>query len=106
MNQIKRDLKEIKYYYENKELLDLYFNQFSGIEDTVQDKAYRISRCVALAPVHIQEIYLELYVNHKTVCALANEKYCSEQYLVKRKTELFKYLYKHKEKIYSKKQAF
>ena len=51
--------------------------------------------------MHIQEIYIELYVNHKTVFQLAHEKYCSEQYLTKRKRELFEFIYKHKEKIYS-----
>ena len=100
MNKIKKDLKEIKLYFENKECLDKYYEMYPGVDNTVQQRAQSFGMCIACAPVHIQEIYIELYVNHKTVFQLSHEKYCSEQYLTKRKQEMFNYLYAHKDKIY------
>ena len=101
MKQIKNDLKEIKLYFENKEQLDFQYNNNPHLDNWIQKRATSYGYVVSLAPVHIQEIYIELYVNHKTVFQLAHEKYCSEQYLTKRKRELFEFIYKHKEKIYS-----
>ena len=100
MKQIKRDLKDLKIYFENKEKFDKYYEMYQDADNSIQHKAHSFGRCIACGPIHIQEIYMELYINHKTTFQLANEKYCSEDYLNKRKRELFNYLYQHKDKLY------
>ena len=71
LSKIRADLKEIRYYYERKEVFD------SAIGGTcfndVINKVRRYSQAIQLAPPRLYDLYIMLYVKCRTQETVAHE---------------------------------
>lgn len=69
--EIRRDLKEIRYYYSRKKRFDGYAEQIS--QNVTARTAERYNEAVRNAPPQLYEIYACLYVRNYTQESLGNE---------------------------------
>ena len=92
INQIKEDLKNIKYYYGRKKVFD---NAFSSTgENDIIATLKKYNSVVVSAPPKLYDIYVSLYVNNHTQESLSNELGYTPEYIFRRNKELVKFLNK------------
>lgn len=88
-NEIRKDLKEIRYYYTRQEVIDRM--SFFVENDIIQSvKSY--SDVMKKAPMLLYELYMSLYVLNNTQEALAADWDKSLMYIRKVHVKLLNYL--------------
>jgi len=77
LNDIRKDLREIRYYYSMKDVFS------KGAEVThpkvLTDKVNKYNRAIALASPRLYALYVELYVENNTQLSLGLKWGCSEK---------------------------
>lgn len=71
LSKIRADLKEIRYYYERKEVFDSAIG--GACFNDVMNKVRRYSYAVQSAPPRLYDLYILLYVKNYTQEVVANE---------------------------------
>ena len=71
INQVREDLKEIRYYYSMQKLFDSAANTVKPV--AILNKVDRYNAVMKLAPAKLYIIYMSLYVQNNTQAALADE---------------------------------
>ena len=92
INQVREDLKEIRYYYSMQELFDSAANTVKPI--ALLDKVERYNAVIKTAPARLYILYIELYVKNTTQQDLANSWGYERVYITELNTKLVKYLQK------------
>lgn len=90
LTEIRKDLKEIKYYYSRKALFDKAFAS-TGINDVVE-KASRYNEIMKSATPRIFDVYYSLYIVNHTQESYSNELGCTPEYVQRLNKQLLKYL--------------
>lgn len=90
LNQIRNDLKDIRYYYSRKELFDKSFEDTgkNHILETVQ----KYHNAVLSAPIKLYDLYTSLYINNNTQEVLAEDLCFTPEYVQKLNKKLLKFL--------------
>ena len=88
--QIREDLKEIRYYYSMKELID---NSVSTLRPyALLQKVEKYSRAMEKAPARLYVLYVSLYVNNNSQPALCQDWGFCKQYVRDLNLKLIDYL--------------
>ena len=90
LEEVKRDLQEIRYFYTCKSL----FDKVADVEiySRVADKAALYNKAISFAPAHLFDIYVAVYVNGNTQGRYARESGYSCGNIKKLNQELKEYL--------------
>lgn len=90
LNQIRNDLKDIRYYYARKDMFDKYF------EDTGENHIIEIVKkyhgAIKSAPIRLYDLYTSLYINNNTQEVLAEDLNFTPEYIQKLNSKLLKFL--------------
>lgn len=89
-NQIRADLKEIRYYYSMRDLIDKSAREVKPI--VLLNKVARYSKAMENAPARLYVVYVSLYMNNKSQPALALSWGFSEEYIRELNVKLIDYL--------------
>ena len=79
LNQIRDDLKEIRYYYSMKELFDLAAKTVQPID--LLNNVARYNEAMKSAPGRLFIIYVSLYVQNNSQTALADDWGFTREYI-------------------------
>ena len=90
LNQIREDLRAIRYYYEQKEQLERGAKHIG--ESAVVQMVEKYNAAVRNAPIRLYDLYLCLYVNNNTQAVVAEDKQCSTEYIRRLHKQLCEYL--------------
>ena len=71
LDEIRKDLKEIRYYYSHKKPMDGAF--LDVVSNSVMDKVKKYNEAVSVAPPQIYDTYINLYVKNNTQEGLSIE---------------------------------
>ncbi|MFR6056183.1 MAG: hypothetical protein ACLUHK_06330 [Eubacteriales bacterium] len=71
LNQIREDLKEIRYYYSRKEMFDEHSGNIAP--NAVLDKVRKYNEAVKTAPPQLYDVYICLYVKNYTQEGMGDE---------------------------------
>jgi hypothetical protein len=88
--EIRKDLKEIRYYYSRKELLDKAFNEVGT--NSVLNKVRKYNAAVNTAPPRLYDLYISLYVNNSTQENLAADLNYTPEYIQMQNKKLLLFL--------------
>ncbi len=91
MRQIREDLREIRYYYSKRELLDKASKVI--LPNSVLEKVERYNQAVANAPIRLYDLYVSLYVQNNTQAALSYDWDFSPDYIKQLNKQLCEYLF-------------
>lgn len=78
-DQVRDDLKEIRYYYSMKELFDLASNTVQPVD--LLKKVARYNEAMKTAPGRLFIVYVSLYVQNNSQTALADDWGFSREYI-------------------------
>lgn len=92
LNEIREDLREIRYYYTHKKAFDGAVKLIGT--NTVVEKVERYNKVLCAAPARMYDLYLGLYVNGYTQEAYAEEMGYCPQHIQELNAQLVKYLQK------------
>lgn len=92
LNEIRDDLREIRYYYTHKAAFDNAVKLIGT--NTVVEKAERYNKIIQSAPARMYDLYLGLYVNGYTQEAYAAEVGYCPQHIQELNKQLVQYLQK------------
>lgn len=92
LNEIRDDLREIRYYYTHKAAFDNAVKLIGT--NTVVEKAERYNKIIQSAPARMYDLYLGLYVNGYTQEAYADEAGYCPQHIQELNKQLILYLQK------------
>ncbi len=92
LNRIREDLREIRYYFSRKDLLDKAI-QWSG-KNELMDKIETYNKAMQSAPPRLLDVYYSLYVKNHTQESLSNELGFSTEYIYLLNRQLLKFLQK------------
>lgn len=92
LNQIRDDLKEIRYYYSMKELFDSAANTVKPI--ALLDKVGRYNEAMKTAPGRLFIVYVSLYVQNNSQTALADDWGFTREYIKDLNQKLVEFLQK------------
>lgn len=92
INQVREDLKEIRYYYSMQKLFDSAANTVKPV--AILNKVDRYNAVMKLAPAKLYIIYMSLYVQNNTQAALADEWGYTREYVKEINQKLVEYLHK------------
>lgn len=92
LNEIRDDLREIRYYYTHKAAFDNAVKLIGT--NTVVEKAERYNKIIQSAPARMYDLYLGLYVNGYTQEAYAAEAGYCPQHIQELNKQLVQYLQK------------
>lgn len=92
LNQIREDLKDIRYYHSRKELLDKAI-QLSGKSEILR-KIDIYNNAMLYAPPKLLDVYYSLYFQNHTQESLAAELGFTIDYIFKLHKQLLKFLQK------------
>lgn len=92
LKQIREDLKEIKYYFSRKELLDQAI-QVSG-KNKFLSKIEMYNKAMESAPPRLLDIYYSLYIKNHTQESLSCELGYTTEYIYLLNRQLLQYLQK------------
>lgn len=92
LQQIRQDLRDIRYYYSKKELFDSMIDVV--LPNAIVDKIMRYNKAMERAPVRLLDIYISLYLNNRTQVSLAEERNYSAEYIKQINLQLCQYLQK------------
>ncbi len=79
LQQIRDDLKDIRYYYSRKEAFDYGFRVIGT--NGIAGKAKRYNTAIQTAPSRLYDIYVGLYARNLTQEALSIELCCTPKYI-------------------------
>ena len=89
LNQIRNDLKDIRYYYSRKDLFDKSFKD-TGVNDIIETvKKYH--NAIQSAPIKLYDLYSSLYMNNNTQEVLADDLSFTPEYVQKLNKKLLKF---------------
>lgn len=92
INQVREDLKEIRYYYSMQELFDSAANTVKPV--AILNKVERYNAAIKAAPARLYILYISLYVKNNTQAALADEWGYTREYIKEINQKLVEYLQK------------
>lgn len=92
LDQIREDLKNIRYYYSRKELLDKAM-QYSGKSQSLLT-VDKYSNAIQYAPPRLLDVYYSLYINNHTQKSFADELGVTPDYVYKLNKELLLFFQK------------
>lgn len=92
IQQIRADLKEIRYYYSRRKMFDSA--SVTVIHSAVLDKVEKYNLAVRNAPARLYDLYISLYVQNHTQASLAYIRNCSADYIKQLNKQLCNYLLK------------
>ena len=90
LEQLREDLKEIRYYYARKEIFDSAVKTL-GVNEMLA-KADKYNRAARLAPPTLLDLYISLYLQNKTQVSLASDLGYSTEYVRTKHNELLEFL--------------
>ncbi len=93
LNQIREDLKNIRYYFSRKALLDKAI-QCSGKNELLK-KIDKYNTAMQYASPKLLDVYYSLYINNHTQESLADELGFTVDYIYRLNKELLKFLQKN-----------
>ena len=79
LQQIREDLKEIRYYYSRRKLFDT--SSTTIIQSSVLDKVAKYNLALKNAPASLYGLYVALYVQNNTQKSLSHNWNCSVDYI-------------------------
>ena len=79
LEEIRVDLKEVRYYFSRKEFMDKAFIEVTT-NDTL-DKVRQYNSLIRSAPPRLFDVYVSLYANNLTQEALAHESGYTPRYI-------------------------
>ena len=88
--QIKRDLRELKYYYSHRSSVEEHF-KVTGTT-CIKNLSRKYEAAIRLAPVRLYDLFGCLYIQCKTQEELAIDFGCSTEYIRKLNKELYEFL--------------
>lgn len=79
LQRIRKDLRDIRYYYSKQK----DFDKAAPIvgKNSVLDKVSKYNKAVRDAPARLYDVYVSLYVNNNTQDALAYDWDCTDDYI-------------------------
>lgn len=92
INQVREDLKEIRYYYSMQDLFDSAANTIKPL--ALLNKVERYNAVIKTAPARLYILYIELYVKNTTQRELAYAWGYERVYITELNKRLIKYLQK------------
>lgn len=92
INQVREDLKEIRYYYSLQKAFDAASDTLKPV--ALLDKVSKYNEAIKSAPAIFFIIYIELYVKNATQIALATVLGYTREYINEVNGKLIKYLQK------------
>ncbi|MBR1890414.1 MAG: hypothetical protein IJ817_01850 [Clostridia bacterium] len=92
LNEIREDLKNIKYYYSRKKVFEEAF-QATGRSD-VLDKVAEYNEIIRSAPARMYDLYVSLYIKNHTQESLSNELGYTPEYIQMLNKKLLKFIQK------------
>lgn len=90
LNEIRNDLKDIRYYYARKKMFDEAFA--SIVENEIIIKVKRYNDAVMSASPRLYDLYISLYVKNHTQESLSNELCYTPEYIQMLNKKLLKFL--------------
>lgn len=87
LDEIRKDLMEIRYYYSRKNAIDT-----AGLANTITEKVKRYNAAVKTAEPRLFDLYVCLYVRNQTQSGTAVELGWSEVYVQKLHKKLVLFL--------------
>ena len=90
LDQIRKDLKEIRYYYSKKEELDCALNTVEN--SAIQSLVEKYNKIMKLAGIRLYSVYVNLYVHNQTQSSMAKSENLSLQYVNEMNRELVHFL--------------
>lgn len=88
--EIRKELKEVRYYYSRKPIFDRAMREVSN--QSILELVKKYNSAVSTAPPKLYDIYISLYVNNNTQEALSEELDYSPDYVHKLNNKLVKFL--------------
>lgn len=79
LNQIREDLKSIRFYYANQKYLERR-GKYVG-ENTALQTVAKYNKAVCNAPIRLYDICCSLYLENNTQEAVAEDRDCSVEYI-------------------------
>ena len=89
-NEIRDDLKEIKYYYSHKDIFEKA-SKYIGAHSCIE-KIHKYNDIIRNAPVRLYEIYVSLYLENFTLESLADKEGYSYVHIQRIHGQLVKFL--------------
>lgn len=79
LNEIRKDLKDIKYYYSRKKLFEEGYN-FTG-QNEIMEKVRRYGDIIITASPKLYDLYVSLYIKNHTQASLSDELGYTPEYI-------------------------
>ena len=92
INQVREDLREIRYYYSMQKLFDSAANTVKPV--AILNKVERYNSAIKTAPARLYILYVSLYVNNNSQTALADDWGYTREYIKEMNQTLVEYLQK------------
>lgn len=90
LNEIRKDLKEIRYYYLRKKMFDEAFES-TGV-NTVVEKVKKYNALAVTATPKLYDLYVSLYIRNHTQESLSDELGYTPEYMQMLNKRLLKFL--------------
>ena len=90
LDAIRKDLKSVRYYYARRAVFDKALREVGN--KSIMDLVKKYNDAVNTAPPKVYDIYISLYVNHRTQEELSEELDYSPDYVRKLNKGLLKFL--------------
>lgn len=97
IEQVRVDLKDIQYYYANKELFDFAAKAIG--RHHICDIAEKYGKIIRNAPPRLYDLYVRLYLMNKTQEMVAEETNYATQTIALNSQNLTKYLFEELNKV-------
>ena len=95
LDEIRKDLSDVRYYYKRKEMFDAMLGKLHNPEASAMlAKVERYNEAVSHVPVRLIDLYIHLYMMNHTQAALANEWNYSSEYIRRLNKQLLLHLQK------------
>lgn len=88
--QIRNELKEIRYYYQRKDVFDKAFEEIDNT--AIMSLVKKYNEAICSAPPKLFDVYVSLYINHLTQEVLSEQLDYSPDYVHKLNDKLIKFL--------------
>lgn len=90
LSAIRKDLKEIRYYYSRQKIFDEATKEVGG--NSILEKVYRYNDAIKIAPPRFYDMYVCLYVRNYTQEALSAELGYTPEYIQRQHKKLLQFL--------------
>ncbi len=92
LEQIRKDLREIRYYYANEKAFQSMAKSVG--ESSVVEKVGRYNGIIRKAPAKLYALYSSLYVNNNTQLTVSFDWDCTEEYVKRLNKKLYLFIQK------------